>query len=373
VRRRRLGAFVALVALLGAALLAQPYLRAAGLLLRFSDPGSQARLARWGTHQVDIADATVAGPAGPIAARRYVPRGVSAAPGVVLLHGVHRLSIDEPRLVRFARAIAESGIVVLTPAITEIAGYRIDPASIDTIGASAAALAHERGRPVGVIGMSFAGGLALMTAADPRYAAAIGLVLSIGGHDDLMRVARFFAEDSAPEPDGPPLHLAAHPYGALVVAHANAEGFFPPEDQAAARRALVAWLGERWDEARAAAATLTAPSRELVQRLFDGKLHDAPGPFLAAIARLGAAMARVSPHGHLDGLRARVFLLHGAADPVIPASEARWLLRDLPAPTAPVLLVSTAIGHVELAGTPTLRDQLALVGFMTGMLRALDR
>jgi pimeloyl-ACP methyl ester carboxylesterase len=196
-------------------------------------------------------------------------------------------------------------------------------------------------------------------------------VLSIGGHEDLLRVARFFAENRCPEPEGAPFELSAHPYGALVVAHANAEGFFPPEDRAEARHALLAWLSERFDEGKRACATLTPPSRALVQRLFDGKLHESPQIFLEAIARAAGRMASVSPAGHLQTIKARVFLLHGAADPVIPPSEARWLVHDLPSVSRPVLLVSSAIGHVELQGAPTLRDQLALVRFMASLMRAL--
>jgi dienelactone hydrolase len=369
--RRRLPVVGALAVAIAVTTLASPYLRAASLLLRFANPTATGALARYGTHPVEVRDLMLTGSHGPIAARRYAPTDVPGAPGVVLLHGVHRLSIDEPRLVRFARAIAESGIVVLTPAIGEIAAYQVDPVSIDTIGAASQQLAADRDRPVGVIGMSFAGGLALLAAADPRYAPSIRVVLSIGGHDDLARVARFFAEDEAAEPTGPPLRLAAHPYGPLVVAHANAEGFFPPEDVEPARRALRAWLGEDWNGAKAEQAKLSADSRALVQRLFDGKLHQDPSRFLAAIARLGLRMDRVSPHGHVATLNARVFLLHGAADSVIPPSEARWLMHDLPKTTRPVLLVSNAIGHVELTGTPTLGDQLALVGFMATMLREL--
>ena len=371
-RARRIALAVAIAAVAGAGLAARPYLRAASLLRRFADPDDRSALARVGAHDVDVEALPLTGPAGPIAARIYRPRGVPGAPGVVLLHGVHRLSIDEPRLVRFARAIAESGFVVLTPALAEIAGYRIEPASIATIVVAARALAADRGRPVGVVGMSFAGGLGLLAAADPDGGRAIGVVLSIGGHDDLGRVARFFAEDQAPEPEGPPLRLVAHPYGAMVVAHANADGLFPPADVDAARGALAERLAGHDDAAAARAAPLGPASRALLERLFAGAIGREPAEFLAAIDRLAPRMAAVSPRGRVAGLRARVFLLHGAADPVIPASEARWLLRELPPAARASLLVSSALGHVELAGVPTLRDQLSLVAFMKDVLEALE-
>src|SRR5206468_535916 len=102
---------------------------------------------------------------------------------------VHRLGIDEPRLVRFARSIASTGAVVLTPELHDLADYRIEARSVAVLGASAHAL---RGRManhrVGLMGMSFAGGLCLLAAAGGPYADDVGFVVAIGAHDDLGRV-----------------------------------------------------------------------------------------------------------------------------------------------------------------------------------------
>jgi pimeloyl-ACP methyl ester carboxylesterase len=66
------------------------------------------------------------------------------------------------------------------------------------------------------------------------------------------------------------------------------------------------------------------------------------------------------------------FILHGAGDSLIPASEAGWLAHDLPAPMLRALLVSPAIEHVEIEGKTTIGDELALVHFMSGILDAAD-
>lgn len=369
--RRLVLVLAVLVSLLFAARVPR-YLRAASLLMRFANPDAHSRLARYGTHELEVHTLTIDGPRGPIAARLYTPKDLPDAPAVVMLHGVHRLSIDEPRLVRFARAVAETGAVVLTPAIAEIAGYRIDVGSIDTIGTAAAKLSEMRGgRPVAIIGMSFGGGLALLAAADPRYANSVGQVLSIGGHDDMERVARFFATDEAPEPDGSILHMKAHPYGALVLAHANAEGFFPPDEVPRAREALSDWLGERWDDAKRAAAQLSPPSRALVEHLFAGTIGEDRERFLRAIDKVKDKLSAISPHDHVAALTAHVFILHGQSDSVIPPSEARWLLHDLPPAAHATALITPALGHVELAGVPTFWQDVALVRFMAAALHDL--
>src|SRR5689334_14309379 len=144
-RRRRWRALLLGLVVLGL-LLARPagvHLRAAALLLRFQDAGASGFVADFEKHPVDEVDAAVATPEGEVRARVYTPRGVADPPGVVIVHGVHRLGIDEPRLVRFSRSIAATGVTVLTPEVKEIADYRIDPRSIATIGAAAGSL-HAR-------------------------------------------------------------------------------------------------------------------------------------------------------------------------------------------------------------------------------------
>ena len=65
--------------------------------------------------------------------------------------------MDEPRLVRFARALAANGVAVLTPEVRELADYRVDARSIETIGAAAQTLRAKLSRRVGVMGMSLGG------------------------------------------------------------------------------------------------------------------------------------------------------------------------------------------------------------------------
>ncbi len=74
---------------------------------------------------------------GLMRARLYLPEGVSHPHGMVAVHGIHHLGMDEPRLVSFAKAIAGSGLVVLTPQIDSLADYHVDGSSIPMIGESA--------------------------------------------------------------------------------------------------------------------------------------------------------------------------------------------------------------------------------------------
>ncbi|MDI3281829.1 hypothetical protein [Polyangium sp. 15x6] len=369
-KRRNIRRAVLLVILAAIVLLARPadrHLRAASLLLRFADERAQGFLPEYGKHTLEESLTEVSSTRGPVRARVYSPVGVTNAPGVVIVHGVHRLAIDEPRLMRFARAIAASGVVVLTPEVKEIADYRIDPASIETLGAAAHSL-RERlgGRPVGLMGMSFAGGLALRAASDGAFAEDIGFVVAIGAHHDMRRVLEFFKKNETSWPDGHKEALAAHPYGALVLLYSHVEAFVPPTDVAAAREAIRLWLWDDREASKAKLAALSTEARGKVEALLEGKA-DVPA-LIDEIAKHPEQALSVSPAGHLGELRAPVFLLHGATDSVIPASETQWLAHDVPPSLLHAALVTPAVEHVELRGEPSFAQQWELVRFMAGVL-----
>jgi pimeloyl-ACP methyl ester carboxylesterase len=220
--------------------------------------------------------------------------------------------------------------------------------------------------------MSFAGGLALLAAANPRFAPDVAFVVAVGAHDDLARVLRFYATAAIPRPDGAIVHLQAHPYGPLVLVYDHLEDFFPPEDVLAVRGALRLWLWEEKDLARARLAALPPDSRAKLGALFDGKIASIAPALLAEIDAHADATRAASPHDHLGALHAPVFLLHGAGDSVIPATETLWLAADVPKGLVRAELVSPALVHVELEGEPDLKDKWALVHFMAEVLEAAE-
>lgn len=340
------------------------HVRAATLLTRYSS-GERAAVVEERT--------TIPIGAGATPARYFFPKDAANPPGVVLIHGVHYKGIDEPRLERFARAIAGAGIAVMAPEITELKDYQVEPRSIETVGASLHAMKERLHQGhVGVIGFSFGGGLSLLAAADSRWRDDVAFVVAVGAHDDLARVSRFFATSEIADPDGAPQSVHAHDYGAMVLVYSHIDRFFPPEDAPVARDAIRSWLHEERDPARKLAEKLSAPSREKLEKLFLAKVESIRPELLRAVEDLAPEMAKVSPHEKLGGLRAPAFLLHGSGDTVIPASETKWLAREVPRPLLRDALVSPAIVHVELEGEPGWQEKWAVVHFMAEVLGEAD-
>ena len=156
----------------------------------------------------------------------------------------------------------------------------------------------------------------------------------------------------------------------MVLVYSHIEAFFPEADAALAREALRFWLWEEFDTAKERATRLGPDARARMEALFDHRLETIRPELLAEIDRQTPHLPSVSPSARLGEVHAPIFLLHGAGDTVIPASETEWLAHDAPRAWLAQALVSKAISHVELEGEPGWGDRLRLVHFVAGLLDA---
>jgi pimeloyl-ACP methyl ester carboxylesterase len=377
--RRAIGALFVLGALAVAWGPTSRHVRAASLLLRIegADGGTAGWLAQLGARPVEEEDVTVPLAGGPVPARRYAPVDGGATARVVLVHGVHFRGMNEPRLIALARSLAASGMDVLTPHLESLVDYRIHGEAVQQIGGTAAwfrdALAEGGApRPVGVLGISFAGGLGLLAAASEETRGAIGWVVAVGAHHDLVRLGRWYAGEPAPGPDGRPPAVEPHPYGPAVFIRVGLPRFFPAPDVAVAEEAVRMVLHERAREARALVPALSEQGQAQLGRILSRRPHPELAQGLRSLVREEEeAFRSVSPRGHLASLSIPVLLLHGADDPVVPSTETRWLAREVPPQSLHAVLVTPALRHAE-AREPTLRDELQLVRFLARMLSVAE-
>jgi dienelactone hydrolase len=308
---------------------------------------------------------------GPIRARVYRLSGSARSPGLVLSHGVHHRGIDERRLVPFARELARTGLVVLTPELDDLTDYRITHRGLEVVTDSARWLSGQRplvsSERVGLLGFSFAGGLSLIAAADPELEGRLAYVTSVGGHHDLSRVLRFLISDRIETPSGP-RPSKAHEYGLIVLLYQNLEAFVPDADLPLMRQSVRAWLQEDRARARMLASLRTRPESEaLFSRLETGRLRELAPELERLLSEHRAELSALSPASRLARISVPVYLLHGSADSVIPASETEWASRELGTRNH-AALVSPLLEHVEVNGTAGLLERALLVDFMARML-----
>lgn len=290
---------------------------------------------------------------------------------MVLLHGVHAAGIDEPRIVRFAQNLAGVGVTVLTPELRDLSDYRVTGDGLRVIGESVEYLSKRddlvpSGR-VGLVGFSFAGGLALVAASRPDVASRLEHVMSVGGHHDLERVLRYFLTNEIDSPHGVK-HVKAHEYGPVVLLYGALREVAPPADRAQLEAAVSAWLENHRDRARSLAAGLkTSKGKRLFEAVERGDVAPFAPELTAWIQRREANSAALSPKGRLAAIPVPVYLLHGTMDRVIPPSETEFADSELG--TRPHrTLITPVIEHVAPEGAGGLFETLAFIDFLALLL-----
>jgi dienelactone hydrolase len=303
---------------------------------------------------------------GPIRARLYLPSTGGCRTGIVVAHGIHYRGIEERRLVPFARALAKSGLAVLTPELSDLADYRLTQASVDRIVSAVTYLSerrdlveHER---VGLLGFSFAGGLSLVAAADPRLVGSLGYVVSVGGHHELDRVFRFLLTNEVETPSGMQ-HGKAHDYGLAVVTYAYLDEFLEEPELTSTRDAYRAWLHEDRTTAQAIAKTLGGEGARLFRLLEQQELGTLADELRRIVERHRQELKLLSPAGQLKRVTVPIYLLHGSHDSVIPSSETSFAELELRGHPHQAL-VTPLIEHVEVSGTASWREKVELLAFM---------
>jgi dienelactone hydrolase len=382
-RRRLLTVLMALVIAVGVfAYVGAPYARAASFVVRAAGLGGRAeafanRQARTVVvqprHQVSTRY-------GDIPARLYVPEGNSHRT-VLVVPGIHSMGIEEPRLTALADDLAGAGLTVMAMALPDLQTYRITPRATDAIEDAVKWMSKRRdlapdGR-VGIVGISFAGGLSISAASRPAIRDKLTFVLSFGGHGDLGRVMRYLTTGEAPEVPGLETH-PPHDYGVAVILYGLADrGVVPPDQVVALREGIETFLlasqltlvsmdqaNATFAKAREMAKQLPEPSQTFLNYVNDravGKLGPALVPYLE---QLGTDNPALSPQQVEHPASAELFLVHGHDDTVIPAAESAILGEDLRRKGANVhVLLSGLITHAEVNRAATYIDIWKLISF----------
>lgn len=363
-----------------ATFVARPYARAAVLVVRGAGvggwPGRLVELA--GRHAFTERDVAVPTRHGSVAGRIYAP-DAAVGPAVLVVPGIHAAGIDEPRLVAFARTLVASGRPVVTVTPEDLVAFRIAPADTDRIEDAVAWVADQpalaaAGRP-GVVGISFAGGLAIVAVGRRAVRDRVAFVLSLGGHGDLQRVLRFLCTGELPDGTREP----PHEYGPAVVLLNVLDRLVPADQVEPLREAVIAFMdasivawadpsaaGPAYARARAVEDRLPQPAADWMRRV---RAHDVEGsaPLLLPHALAIGSDPALSPE-RSPAPRAPAFLLHGVGDNVIPTIETDRLAASLAGRTDVRALVTPLLIHADVAPAIGFADGWRMIAFWADVL-----
>lgn len=378
--RKRWRAIVATIAIavVAAWWLLWPDVTSAALLLDLADPGSRIRAAL-PVRVASIRESDVAVPTrhGDVEGRLHVPKD-GASHALLIVPGVHAGGIHEPRLAALSRRVAGAGVTVLTLPLPDLRAYRITPESTDQIEDAINWLSSRQdlaptGR-IGVIGVSFAGGLALVAAGRPGMRERLTAVVSLGGHADLPRAMAYACTGRLP--DGS--IRTPHDYGVVLALRAGIPHLVPPDQVAALDRGVVTFLDASsyatFDmaramtllaDARAQEEALPEPARTLMHYVNTRDIVPLGARVAPFVERLGGHPA-LSPE-RSPATSAPVFILHGQLDNVIPTPEADRLVAVLTrAGNSHVhTIVTPLVTHAAMQSDVAWSDGWRLVRFWT--------
>ena len=384
-RSRWLAALIiALIVVVGLAYLAVPYARAALLFVRAANLGGRVEaFADARAREVNIEEPhLVPTRQGEVKAQFYRPQG-SVRRSVLLVPGVHSMGIAEPRLTALAKDLAGSGVTVMTMALPDLIGYQITARSADVLEDAVAWMAARRDLApdgkIGMVGISFSGGLSIVAAGRDAIRDKVAFVVSFGGHGDLGRVLHYLATGEAVEAPGVVTH-PPHDYGVAVILYAAADRVVPPSQVEGLRDGIRTFLlasqltlvdlnqaNETFAKAREMPKALPEPSATYLTWVNDRNVKEM-GPLLLPHLGLEADPA-ASPERAPTPPSAPVFLLHGDGDTVIPTAESVVLGNYLRKKGSDVhVLVSSIITHAELDRSAAVGESWKLISFWADVL-----
>jgi dienelactone hydrolase len=381
-RRRKVIALVALPVLLGGAAVATSYeyVRGAAFVVQAAGLDGTARsLAEWHSEAVTEADRTIPVSDGTLRGRVYRPAGAQGPP-ILVVPGVHAGGIDEPRLITFARDVASMGRIVVTAEPPDLTQYAITPRTTTHIEDAAAWLATRSGFSddgrIGLMGISFAGGLSVVAATRSSIRDRVSFVMSFGGHGDLPRTLRYLCTGQLPDGSVQP----PHDYGVAIILLGVADRVVPAPQAEPLRNAIRAFLqashldmydkptaAAEFARARTMAETLAEPARTLMGYVNDRDVARLGPILLPHTAELGGDPA-LSPSQAAAPVFP-VYLLHGIDDNVIPSAESVRLAETLRSRGVRVTQLATPlITHAEVDEAPGARAIWDLVRFWAKLL-----
>lgn len=338
---------------------------APALALAFSLASPEA--ARWlAPLSATVAREEVSVPVGAraIAADLYRPLQPDGA--LVLVHGLSRDGRRQPDLERLAHLLAERGQLVLVPHFEGMAAFRLGGTEVTDVRAAVEYLRRLDPR-VGLAGLSFGAGPALLAAADLSDLRVVG---AFGGYADLRNVIGFITTG---------VHTWAGQRHVLRQEEYNRWKLLAvlvPFVEDGRDRAALAAIAERrlsnpFDDTGALETDLDRDGRAMLALVLNRR-EEAVTALLGALpARARQGLARLSPLGAVPRVRGRLLIAHGAGDASIPFTESLRLAAA--APTLPRVLILRDFHHtgprsVWSALTGGLGDGWGLVGLFDELL-----
>lgn len=287
-----------------------------------------------------------------------------ALAGLVFLPGTTTDGKNDQRMIDFANSLARSRFNVIVPDLEHLKALKITPGDVDEIGDVFSYLAARQdlvpqGR-AGIAAVSYIVGPAMLAAMQARIRERVKFIFSVGGYYDLERVLGYVTTGFFRDEDGKQVYRAPNAHGKWVLVLSNSDRLENAQDRETLKQiarikianpeAPIAELGDelvsREGQALIALMTNTDPAR--VHNL----IAELPPSVRSDLDALNLS------NKDLSTLKARVHLIHGYTDSLIPYTESLDLDRHLSSEHC--LTLAHGLEHVEFTSEPSWFDAWSL-------------
>ncbi len=291
----------------------------------------------------------------------------------LLIPGVAEAGKDDPRLVAFATTLARAGFVVLVPDLRSLRHLQVSPADVDeVVDAFAWLVADPQLAPQGRAGMaafSYAAGPALLAALDESIRQRVQFIFAVGAYYDISQVLTFFTTGYYRHQEQWH-YLRPADYGKWAFVAANLQRLQAQNDRRLLRRMAERKLADPAAPVTDLAMGLSSEGRTLYELIRNRDPRRSQALIAALPAALQSDLAALDLAGKdWSRLEARLILVHGLEDPMIPYPQSIALSKALPKGCSKLFLVRGLV-HVDVA--PELPDRWRLWRAVRALLAARD-
>ncbi len=274
----------------------------------------------------------------------------SRRPGIVLNHGVAAGGMNDLRLTNFADALARAGYVALVPEFINLKEFHVRPSDVDEMVGSyeyLERLPDVNPDRVGFFGFSYAGGLAVLAANSPRISERVRFCFLLGSYYDLRSIVTYATTGYYLE-DGEWVYVKPRHTGKWAFLRNSLQLVGDDTDRRLLTRIANSKLEDDTCDVSASADSLGAEGALLYELMTNGDPAAAAGILDRLSPRLLSYLDKLSMPGNIENVTARLIIVHGRDDNLMPYTESILLAENAPPQASAQLRILESLQHVDL-------------------------
>lgn len=280
----------------------------------------------------------------------YLP-GQSPRAAMVLSPGLAEAGKNDARLRGFATTLARAGFLVLVPDLPNLRALKVRHEDVRGLSDAFVHLQSlpqlDEQTPLGIGAFSYTAGPAVLAAMQKTIRNEVDYVLTVGGYFDLEQVVQFSTTGYFRK-QGEWLYLEPNEYGKWVFVLSNADLLSRPSDQQALRQIAEQKLQEPGKPVGDVRADLDAEAQSVLALVQNGDRARTQALIQALPADIRSQLDLLNlAKRDLSRLKAKLLLVHGTDDNIIPYTESLELHQTLPPDQSELFLID-GLAHVDL-------------------------